>query len=384
MKKKYYLIGVAILLGGILCLFLRGGHGKKAMTGDNLPVETKGSTRKPFSLSAVISSIGLDPEEREIERDPHMSRQEKDEQRKWYRVHRDGADIKLTFHVTDSMGQDVPDATVEAGFFKNDDRKGETDENGLFTAEGKTWGELTCFVKKDGHYDTRVVCHFDSEDDDVKNGKWVPLHRTIEVTLKEKRNPIPMYVKQIGIRVPKKGEAVGVDLKVGDLVSPHGKGEYAHIMLKCWGDKPIPLTLAVSRYLTLSLDNEGEGFIRGGKDLQSAFYSLHEAPENGYEQAISFCYRRTNDKVLEEGELPKSEYLIFRTQVEPGKDGEIEKAHYGKIYSMWFDISANDREGAAISLTYYLNPTPNDRNLEFDPDKNLFEERKRGGVVLTP
>jgi hypothetical protein len=39
----------------------------------------------------------------------------------------------------------------------------------------------------------------------------------------------------------------------------------------------------------------------------------------------------------------------------------------GKIQGILsFDYEKN------ISFTYYLNPTPNDRNMEFDPSRNLF------------
>jgi hypothetical protein len=40
--------------------------------------------------------------------------------------------------------------------------------------------------------------------------------------------------------------------------------------------------------------------------------------------------------------------------------GKIISTCYGKIY------------GDFLKLTYYFNPTPNDRNLEFDPKRNLF------------
>jgi len=189
-----------------------------------------------------------------------------------------------------------------------------------------------------------------------------------------------MYVKEAGIRLPQKGEAFGFDFKIGDLVAPHGKGEYADILLKCWGDKPIPLSHAVSRYLTLSWGSEGEGVIRKDRDLQSILHSLHEAPEYGYQPEINLNYRRTNEKVLEDNDLPKNEYLIFRTRVELGEGGKIIRANYGKIFDVWFDISADNLEGAAIRFLYYFNPRENDYNLEFDTNNNLFGNDRRNRV----
>lgn len=41
-------------------------------------------------------------------------------------------------------------------------------------------------------------------------------------------------------------------------------------------------------------------------------------------------------------------------------------ALYGKVYG---DFRVNELRG--VSFTYYLNPTPNDRNLEFDRKTNF-------------
>jgi hypothetical protein len=37
-----------------------------------------------------------------------------------------------------------------------------------------------------------------------------------------------------------------------------------------------------------------------------------------------------------------------------------------------------------LLFTYYLNPTPNDRNLEFDPKRNLFTNLKDEERVTAP
>ena len=41
-------------------------------------------------------------------------------------------------------------------------------------------------------------------------------------------------------------------------------------------------------------------------------------------------------------------------------NGNVKSALYGKIY------------GDFMKFTYYLNPTPNSRNMEFDPKNNLL------------
>jgi hypothetical protein len=47
-------------------------------------------------------------------------------------------------------------------------------------------------------------------------------------------------------------------------------------------------------------------------------------------------------------------------------------ANYGKIY------------GAFMNFTYYLNPTRNDRNVQFDPKRNLFTNLKDDERVTAP
>jgi hypothetical protein len=52
--------------------------------------------------------------------------------------------------------------------------------------------------------------------------------------------------------------------------------------------------------------------------------------------------------------------------------GNIKSAHYGKIY------------GDFMQFKYYLNPTPNDRNIEFDPKRNLLKNLKAMEQVREP
>jgi hypothetical protein len=42
-----------------------------------------------------------------------------------------------------------------------------------------------------------------------------------------------------------------------------------------------------------------------------------------------------------------------------------------------------NRDGACVYFAYYFNPTPNDRNIEFDTEKNLFKG-KGLNRIMTP
>jgi hypothetical protein len=52
--------------------------------------------------------------------------------------------------------------------------------------------------------------------------------------------------------------------------------------------------------------------------------------------------------------------------------GNVKSALYGKIY------------GDFMQFSYYLNPAPNDRNIEFDPKQNLLGGLQSFEQVTTP
>lgn len=63
---------------------------------------------------------------------------------------------------------------------------------------------------------------------------------------------------------------------------------------------------------------------------------------------------------------------FFRVRTVLNKDGSVKSALYGKINGQ-ISIQGAGRDTASLAFLYYLNPTPNDRNLEFDMQKNLFK-----------
>lgn len=57
------------------------------------------------------------------------------------------------------------------------------------------------------------------------------------------------------------------------------------------------------------------------------------------------------------------------------KDGKIISALYGKL-AAGFEMRIPNQQEVKIVLKYYLNPTPLDRNMEFDVKQNLFNNLK--------
>jgi hypothetical protein len=81
--------------------------------------------------------------------------------------------------------------------------------------------------------------------------------------------------------------------------------------------------------------------------------------------------------------LPVEERLGYFYRVRAVKqDGKIVSARYGKMGNINFDVINSPT--AIINFTYYLNPEPNSRNMEFDPKRDLFKNLKDSEQVSAP
>ena len=297
-----------------------------------------------------------------------------------------GATLRMTFHVTDTQGVPVSNALVNAVFRVMNKEPTEkaftTDTNGMCTVEGLCFVNMNCSFSKEGYYGSVFNHRVLAEPPDIKDGKWQPWNPEIKITMKEKRNPIPMYVKQSTIRLPQKGEVFGFDFKVGDLVEPYGKGEQADLFFKCVFEKKSEAFGDFKRELFITAVQPDEGIIVREKEKWSEFRSAYEAQESGYGILYYLVTDRTPSKILQEINKAEDEYLTFRSRIVRDDEGGIISSNYGKIIDGKFDYGVDDKnpDGAVIMLLYYFNPTPNDRNLEYDPDENLFDKKKFRGM----
>lgn len=236
-------------------------------------------------------------------------------------------------------------------------------------------GRGCLFRKKSGFYDTRATHWFSRrEGADVINGSWVPWNPTIKTTLKEIKNPIPLYYKNRYVVYVPKGEAVGFDCAVGDLAVPHGKGAVADFLFTYTADRGGETLAYVTNELVVAIQ-DGGGFYTQKKDMGSKFQFEYTAPLEGYQEEVFYEFARTADKIYKDTTLPKDEYLIFRSRIETGDDGNVTNAHYGLIASLQQGESYEEPNKGTIILEYYFNSTPNDKNLEYG--SNLFDEKKR-------
>lgn len=289
-----------------------------------------------------------------------------------------GAKAKATFRVIDEVGNVVTGANIQVSFARPDSKwiKGITDTNGLFKVEGKSSGEMLYSVNKEGYYQTDSKHKFGEGNVRLEDGRWIPWNATNTVMLKRILSPVAMCASDKEIRIPMKGTNVAFDLEKYDWVAPYGKGEQADLIVNCDSQFTDPWTGFRRLELTFGT-NSLDGVRRYTADEFSAYRSIYEAPEDGYEKSITWSIeisRKKKDIIKEP--LP-DEYFVFRVRTEVDDNGNIVKANYGKIYGPVQYGSFGGR--LLISMIYYFNPEVNSRNLEFDRKKNLL-----GSRIFTP
>ncbi len=311
---------------------------------------------------------------------------------------------EVKVRVVDESGASVAGAKSSIYFVnaRNDVRRdGLTDKNGLSSASGSGTNSFGFIITKEGHYQARVEGLSKDRDHDVK------------VVLPRILNPIPLYAQHGGsataIAFPVQNEWVGFDLEVADWVAPHGKGKTADFLLrfknefKGWRnglEDDIDAHIAATKesalllkeewtmekfkikagrwegVMELSFPGEGEGLFEEKRFLAYCPLKLpHLAPEEGYVPTRSFVVNGNFSPGREDIGL------FLRTRVRRDKQGKMISANYAKVIG---DFRVSTPGPGGFSLAYYFNPTPNDRNLEFDTDKNLFPKEKPGTNVYDP
>ena len=290
-----------------------------------------------------------------------------------------GARVRMTFHVKDTQGMPVTNVQVKAYFhFWHKDEVDRatftTDTNGVCTVEGMCSIDMNCSFSKEGYYNTGFHRDIMTRDSVVKDGRWQPWNPTVEITLKEKRNPIPMCVRHVEHDMPK-GERMGFDCGKGDWVKPYGKGETADFSV--YYDSSIRDWRSDNRNHTNCLvfaSEGGGGFIRLPKE-GGQLVSAYEAHPAGYAPGLVLSYERKDGVTVSETTIPQDHYLMFRSRVERDGEGEVIRSRFGKITSFRYGEADMDGKRGYISFTYYFNPNENDRNLEYDGKTNLLDSR---------
>jgi len=287
---------------------------------------------------------------------------------------------QLTFKVTEESGKPIRQVPVNVHLF--DSAKSEighpvynvtnslTDNDGIAVVRGSNltrefsygiWGVA-------GYYREGGVYYFDYS----TNSQWQPWNPTINMVLRPVLNPTPMYARAVETRIPKPNEKFGFDLMAADWVAPLGKGKTADLFFQLSG-----YAESITNYdstLTVSFANRLDG-IRGFVPFKgSQFRSPREAYIDGYQPQLELRRVGKPGQMSSEWIEPSSiqTNYFFRIRTELDENGNIKSAFYGKIYGN-FDFFGAATKGSYLTIpTYYLNPEPNSRNMEFDPKRNLF------------
>lgn len=280
-----------------------------------------------------------------------------------------------------------------------------TDANGLCRLRGDTDEGKSYFgIEKDGYYKSERGNVTFSGHSILKLGRWLPDAIVVTARLDRIINPIPMFVKRVGgiVCMRKRLDSSFVsdtdyqqivstnkiefayDLVKGDWLPPFGNGIHADISTVCWKEFTgretfqVPGGFQAREYFRNHADivftGEGNGVLQVQRHPLAGI-KIRTAPERGYEPQV---HRWIDSTELAES-ADRSRNYAFRIRTSKDRDGNVKSALYGKIYG---DIRVNYLRG--IAFLYYLNPTPNDRNLEFDRKTNLNRADKKWPDTFAP
>jgi hypothetical protein len=204
-------------------------------------------------------------------------------------------------------------------------------------------------------------------------------------------------IKGTTLKLPAQGIRLGFDFEINDWLNPYGNGKVADIFFNYKNElkgylsegKNLERALEISKtiarrsgkpfsqdefnysagkwdgVLEISFPGDKEGVYEEAERFlpYSELKLPHLAPESGYKP--THRYEASTYK----GRPPERQVGLFlRTRVKLDADGKVIAANYAKIYGdIYFDARGE------VKFGYYYNPTPNDRNLEFDRSRNLLK-----------
>lgn len=270
--------------------------------------------------------------------------------------------VKVT--VTEEDGTPIEGAQVSVWYMgyrpgESEEDKGNTDASGVFTANGTPLLRMEATISKEGYYTSRSGRLSRKIDHDVS------------FILRRVKNPIALHAKKTSLKLPLLEKPCGYDFLLGDWVGPHGRGKQAHCFFQM--NTHVASMQNYDQNLIITFPNKGDGIMFVDvteKNKLSAFKWFYEAPEAGYSEQMRFVQSRKKNKPLLNEFSSLSYALRVDTKLDQG--GNVISAKYIRI-SKGLSFYGALSKSPGFKFKYYFNPTPNDRNLEFDPKKNLFK-----------
>jgi hypothetical protein len=284
----------------------------------------------------------------------------------------------VTFKVVDEAGQPVAGAIVQVGYLQNERIVGQTDNHGAFSASHADKSiALGFLVGKENYYSDYL--HYELFSPGQFDDSIVATNRnfTQVIVLRKIGKPIPMYAKQESAKFLKENVRMGFDLISGDWAAPFGKGSHSDIFFNL--HREIVNEYEYSAALTVDFPNKGDGIAVAPmeSDTGGDFKTSRTAVESGYEPNRTWHYSHAEHPAAVFGY-----FMRIRTVLD--ENGNVKSALYGKIRGDFRFYAGTRMPHAGVGFDYYLNPTPNDRNLEFNPSRNLIKNLSITERVRTP
>ena len=222
-----------------------------------------------------------------------------------------------------------------------------------------------------------------------------------EIVLYRKKNPQPMYAysRQKQVESPIANGRYGFDLQCFDWLPPFGKGKVADLyyVRERKDIERINRLISQNNEYRIRVFRSDEpdapqfGDIVGRIEFEKGcgayvckqtgnenFPATHQADSNAnYSPSLPIKICENNGKLwLMEGPVvAQDEYMVIRSRVKYDEKGNIISANYSKI------IGPGGFAGCANFMELVFNPRPNDTNLEFDPERNLYQGRVGRGSI---
>lgn len=286
-------------------------------------------------------------------------------------AYNNGARSKVTIRIVDEIGTPVSDAQVSAVHCRNwnfvKTEHFTTGDNGIIVLENRSADQYRIGVSKTGYYGLFVEMHFFSQYSRcVENGMWIPWNPHVDLVLKSKDNPIKLeqydvFIHGEDLSVPLDSD-IPFDLLAGDFLPPFGNGTTTNAFVRVSGS-----TRKEEVHVTTELR-----FLAGG--------GVSKFPKDG------FCHYMYPKRIGRD--IFKNEFLhewhwtdlggsIQKVDTDPtgrecialrvpdiASDG-VRSFHYGFLYSPPKAHVREDGSGfCSFSVQYFLNPVPDDRNVE--------------------
>ncbi len=274
-----------------------------------------------------------------------------------------------------------------------------TDSSGMCWLRGKTnIGRAGCAVRMPppGYYKPGQGAGHRFKRKSVL-GIWQPDNLVVTIALQRVEHPIPLVVKRVEWENCRKGllglqgsnAVLRLDMFKGDWLPPYGCGETADLEIT----SELQIT-GKERRFSFSSRTEADVYFydlvqtirptsaddcisasmrdprlgikirRGGDDGRGAHIVRRQGDRKQFSMGGEWHSKRFSD-------TDENRCYTFRIRSKHDEKGNLVEAYYGKVYGDFKFEGDLERGIISVRFLYYLNPTPLDRNLEWDLMTNL-------------